>query len=851
MAFVDSPEAVADLVRRLEHTLATRERGVCVKNSAQISTGQTVDSWKFAEFLYADAEGNGLPSTARGLFIIDRERILMRGYDKFFNVGEIKTTTPHDLAEHTEGPYEVSLKENGCIILVGALADGTPVVSSKHMLARKVETEKEPQHRRPVPYRKNHALQGETVLLQQLQRAGIDPKEFGTYLYENNLTAVAELCDDDFDEHVLPYSKERSGLYLHGLNYNTVEFHTCPMQQVSAVGKRFGFHNVEAFTIELYKALELFFAEGAKTGKHNGEEVEGFVVRCRRQKRDFLFKYKFVQPYLLYRHLREMTVLYLQIRDEITEAQATERRAVDEAKYGVKQHCYISYKYIDFIDELFAQHPELAERYARGFGIIDVRKRFFEHLNVTPQQLLEYDAKDEKLRPLPLEYRYVLVPMATIGCGKTTTFQTLVQAMPRIFGHVQNDNLDGSSRLRLVAKSLDELLRKTHKVVCCDRNNQSYQLRTSLFKEFEGSRLRFLTNAIKLRFICCNFVPASTRLDDVRAMTTERVMARGDNHQSIKATTDAESVPKIMGSFLSSFQRFDPSREPDNKFDLVIDMKVGGDSSLDNAKLIMQTLIENYPEEKFEMPSDETFQESFQKALEYKPTFTKIITEKKRNRGKNKEKLSQLPKPAKPAKISYYGIRIDDRVGLIANVQSLMADPDPTWCAIVAENRVQPEFHVTLSHILDAQLNDTKKLIWDAMDTLFRSGISAVAAEVFPDSTFVCTLDYYCDVSLQRLVIVRSKLVVVEVEIIRSTDSSQQEIAEIKTSNTKAHITVGTAPEVKPFEANIYLEALDLAAKVSQTNSGTLFVTADGQEIETIEFAAPVVLLAQRCFAHR
>lgn len=251
------------------------------------------------------------------------------------------------------------------------------------------------------------------------------------------------------------------------------------------------------------------------------------------------------------------------------------------------------------------------------------------------------------------------------------------------------------------------------------------------------------------------------------------------------------------------------------------------------------------------MPSIETFQQSFQKALEYKPTFTKIITEKKRNKEKNKEKQPQQPKPPKPAKINYYGICIDDRVGLIANVQSLMAVPDLTWCAIVAENRVQPEFHVTLSHILDAQLNDTKKLIWDAMDTLFRSGIKAIAAEVFPDSTFVCPLDYYCDVRLQKLVIVKSKLVVVEVEIIRSTDSSQQEITEIKTSNAKAHITVGTAPEVKPFEANIYLEALDQASITSQTKSSTLLVTADGQEIETFEFAVPVVLLAQRCFAHR
>lgn len=43
-----------------------------------------------------------------------------------------------------------------------------------------------------------------------------------------NATAVAELCDDNFEEHVLEYTPAMSGLHLHGLNLNLSEFATYP-----------------------------------------------------------------------------------------------------------------------------------------------------------------------------------------------------------------------------------------------------------------------------------------------------------------------------------------------------------------------------------------------------------------------------------------------------------------------------------------------------------------------------------------------------------------------------------------------------------------------------------------------
>lgn len=55
-----------------------------------------VRSWKMNEFKYYDVP-SPFPSLARGIFSVDlggdAHRIVARGYDKFFNIGEVPWTT--------------------------------------------------------------------------------------------------------------------------------------------------------------------------------------------------------------------------------------------------------------------------------------------------------------------------------------------------------------------------------------------------------------------------------------------------------------------------------------------------------------------------------------------------------------------------------------------------------------------------------------------------------------------------------------------------------------------------------------------------------------------------------------
>lgn len=101
-----------------------------------------VKSWKMNEFKYYDIP-SPFPTLARGLFTTPiirttssaaagtpeewaddpevKHRIVIRGYDKFFNIGEVPWTTWEALQAHTEAPYVLSLKSNGCIIFIAAI----------------------------------------------------------------------------------------------------------------------------------------------------------------------------------------------------------------------------------------------------------------------------------------------------------------------------------------------------------------------------------------------------------------------------------------------------------------------------------------------------------------------------------------------------------------------------------------------------------------------------------------------------------------------------------------------------------------------------------------------------------
>ncbi|KAJ8610039.1 hypothetical protein MRB53_038766 [Persea americana] len=124
------------------------------KKTFQLSTWQLND-W--------DYKKPNLPTYARGLFTIQKNgkaEIAVRGYDKFFNVGEVNETQWRNIENNTRGPYELSVKENGCIIFIAGLDDGSLIITSKHSTGIRGETNA------------NHALVGDEWVDKHLAKVG-------------------------------------------------------------------------------------------------------------------------------------------------------------------------------------------------------------------------------------------------------------------------------------------------------------------------------------------------------------------------------------------------------------------------------------------------------------------------------------------------------------------------------------------------------------------------------------------------------------------------------------------------------------------------------------------------------
>jgi tRNA ligase len=122
-----------------------------------------IRSWKMNEFKYYNIP-SPFPTLARGLFSRElpfgddsegepKYQIVARGYDKFFNIGEVPWTDVSDfryncycfkldgfhlqwssLSHHTGPTYTLSLKSNGCIIFMAPISPSKLIVTSKHAL---------------------------------------------------------------------------------------------------------------------------------------------------------------------------------------------------------------------------------------------------------------------------------------------------------------------------------------------------------------------------------------------------------------------------------------------------------------------------------------------------------------------------------------------------------------------------------------------------------------------------------------------------------------------------------------------------------------------------------------------
>ncbi|KAI0777806.1 RNA ligase-domain-containing protein [Trametes elegans] len=659
----------------------------------------TVKSWKMNEFKYYDIP-SPFPTLARGLFTQDikdasgkvRHRIVARGYDKFFNIGEVPWTRWDSLESHTAPPYALTLKSNGCIIFIAALTPTKLLVTSKHSLG-------------PAPNAngESHAQVGERWLRKHLAAASKTEEQLARTLWQKNWTAVAELCDDSFEEHVLPYGPEKTGLHLHGLNACTRRFATQPQDVVDAFAQEWGFIKTPSTVLDSIPAVRAFTDEVGRTGKWNGEALEGFVVRTHVTEpptkggkpasaspyplgSSFFFKVKFDEPYMMYRDWREATKVLLSKGPSPTNVPKSKLRR-PETKLYVRWVC----------DEIKRDRSQFKE-YSRGRGIIATRERFLRWLASTQGQQAQKEAekvpeetgmqKDVDLRG----GKVIIVPVAIPGIGKTSVAVALSYLFG--FGHVQSDDIQAKRAAPIFIKNVKEAL-ENHDVVIADKNNHLRQHRDQLrelAKEFDPpARLLALNWSFDL--------PPST----IHRICGDRIVQRGDKHQSLVADPQGRSHEQVLWMFLNSAEEL-----ADSEADVVVPMDV--EENLEDALARAVAACVKYLG--LPQPDQERMGEALAKARAYEPARKgskakqKEPTQKGKAKGKEDEEdkavQAQGKKKKEPQPPRYYGILAEVDLQRVVGAALSTADAPPAgkefWTALTQEKRVASRPHVTVVH---------------------------------------------------------------------------------------------------------------------------------------------------------
>ena len=507
--------------------------------------------------------------------------------------------------------------------------------------------------------------------------------------------------------------------------------------------------------------------------------------------RDWFFKYKFDEPYLMYRQWREATKAVI---------------AGKPPKY--KKHKQITEEYLLYARRQLAKDAKLAKAYNQNHGIIKMRDGFLAEKgqkgsDIIAQERAEESGKDE----IDRESNIILVPIATLGCGKTTVASALVKLFD--FGHIQNDNIEGkTNRPGRFAQGVTNLL-ASHKAVIADRNNHQRREREQIINDVSS----VIPSA---RFVALHYVhtPKDRMLNDIRKVTRRRILDRGDNHQTIHAASKGqEEIVGIMEGFLYRFQECDTSMPPDSNFDEVIDLDPCA-SSLENLELVITHLYSTYPKLLGEqMPSQQDMSDAIDFALNHTVTLKHDLSHNankhqkkvpRQEHGQHNGKTSPIPQDLTPdqlvKRLEYFSISVSQTV-INSTLSGLFprapADEAKMYNMLKQSRRLQSEFHVTLIHRASSM---QKPEVWDRYTNGYLDAMTGPSKK--DDKQLNPSLGA-ARIRLERVVWDERVMAIVVRIMPQEQYQTSRSGEDWPCANAVPHITVGTLrPDVKPKESN-------------------------------------------------
>ncbi|PVH14768.1 uncharacterized protein CXQ87_005044 [Candidozyma duobushaemuli] len=186
---------------------------------------------------------------------------------------------------------------------------------------------------------------------------------------------------------------------------------------------------------------------------------------------------------------------------------------------------------------------------------------------------------------------WVIVPVSTIGCGKSTLFRALTAIYPQLT-HIENDRIDNKRNFfSTVSHAVSN-----HPVVLIDRNNHMERHRQELFE---------ILSEKDVNIVVVNFVNSKTALAKVKGIVLDRLRAR--------ETTILRMLRLVVGSFFRDFRPYNAREEDPESKNKKLDLDMTKDIKW-NLRRLIRFFHENLG---FEVPSDEVLSREVEAVKEY------------------------------------------------------------------------------------------------------------------------------------------------------------------------------------------------------------------------------------------
>lgn len=238
--------------------LETLEASPLVRSKKQ--RGMNVTSFNFTRQAFKGKVWNNTTIKARGLFInTETEEIVVRGYDKFFNLGERPETKDLDGLQFPLRCYE---KSDGFLGLMGY----------------------DKQSDRVLYCSKSESAGEHSEYFRKLMKQKTHAKELEEYVKGSGCTLLFEVIDVENDPHIIEYSNSK--VILLDVVNNSIEFSNYSYDFVKSIANQYGLD----YKKQVFEALDL---EGLKALVEYGGDIlgdcEGLVME---DASGFMFKFK-------------------------------------------------------------------------------------------------------------------------------------------------------------------------------------------------------------------------------------------------------------------------------------------------------------------------------------------------------------------------------------------------------------------------------------------------------------------------------------------------------------------------------------------------------------------------------